>query len=57
MLLDLCFTLPEIPTTIFRKKEKRYFQREFISRDSYYERKMELFSSFLIMVNIFKGIL
>ena len=40
-----------------RKKEKRYFQRGFISRDSYYERKMELFSSFLIMVNIFKGIL
>ena len=46
MLLDLRFTLPEVPTTIFRKKEKRNFQRGFISRVSYYERKMELFSSF-----------
>ena len=46
MLLDLCFTLPEVPTTVYGKKEKRNFQRGFISRDSYYERKMELFSSF-----------
>lgn len=48
MLFELSFALPEVPATILRKKEKKNFQKRFMSRGSYYlKANGAYFSSFL----------